>query len=173
MKTFLLVVDMQVDFVTGALGSNAAQAAVAEVVRLCENAEKENTLIGFTFDTHNTSNYAEAMEGKIIPLHCVDGTEGWKLVPELRKYKGAYIKKGNFMMDEDLAEKNIPADVEEIRICGVCTDICVVSNALLLRRKYPAAQITVVAKACAGLSEEKHKAALEVMKSCLINIEED
>ncbi len=163
---------MQVDFVTGALGSNAAQAAVPEVVKLCEKAVKENTPIGFTFDTHKENNYAEAMEGKLIPLHCVVGTEGWELVPELRKYNGAIMKKGNFMMDENLADKIIPVDVDEITICGVCTDICVVSNALLLRRKYPAAKITVVAKACAGLTEEKHNAALEVMKSCLINVEE-
>ena len=159
---------MQNDFIDGSLGTKEATQIVGNVKAKIERYRDCGYEVIFTRDTHH-ENYMDTNDGKHLPVvHCIEGTDGWQI-------RDGLVKEGELIIDKpsfgymDWSKYSF----EEVELVGLCTDICVVSNALLLRRKYPAAQITVVAKACAGLSEEKHKAALEVMKSCLINIEED
>lgn len=170
MKT-LIVVDMQNDFVTGPLGTKEAQAIVPNVKKKIEEYVLNGDQIIFTRDTH-FDNYLETNEGKHLPVpHCIFGTDGWKVIDGLEpeKYPIRYINKEAFGWNRWF-EKNF----EEIELIGVCTDICVISNALILKANFPEVPITVDAKCCAGVTPESHKAALEVMKMCQINvIEED
>ena len=118
----------------------------------------------------------ETFEGKYLPVkHCIDNSDGWQIIPELRNIAGFYLRKYTFGYNAwdkmfNMVFRN--DEVEEIELMGVCTDICVVSNALVLRMLYPNTEITVYANCCAGVTPEKHKAALEVMKSCQINVVE-
>lgn len=174
MKKALIVVDMQTDFVTGSLGSKEAQEIVPNIKAKIDEYMNDNHRIIFTRDTHR-ENYLETFEGKNLPVeHCIMGTEGWQIVPELRDCCRFYpacegVNKLTFGYE---GWKQLFGDVEEyeIELVGVCTDICVISNALALRMMYPSWNITVDASCCAGVTPEKHKAALEVMKSCQINV---
>lgn len=176
MRKFLIVIDMQNDFITGALGSAEAQVIVPNVVEKVKNFEGE---VFFTRDTHH-SDYFDTLEGINLPvLHCVQGSEGWQIIDALtpfiqhnyqviNKPTFGYENWKNYLhLDEDEYDFGLGIEFE---ICGVCTDICVVSNALALRMFYPDALITVDASCCAGVTPEKHKAALEVMKSCQIEV---
>ena len=176
MKKVLIVVDMQNDFITGALGSAEAQAIVPNVVEKVKNWEGE---IFFTRDTHY-SDYFDTLEGVKLPiLHCVKTSKGWEIIDELLpniKHKYNIIDKNTFgfenwkhylALDE---EEPYFSEEFEFELCGVCTDICVISNALALRMFYPDTKITVDASCCAGVTPEKHAAALEVMKSCQIDV---
>lgn len=165
----LIVIDMQNDFITGSLANKDAQVIIPAVVEKIKVARKDGYKIEFTFDTHS-QNYLDTFEGKHLSIaHCIKNTDGWKLAPEIdqvRLPEDAVIEKNSFAA-------NWPDDdgtVDKIEIVGICTDICVVSNALALRTKYPNAEIYVYAALCAGTSEEAHKAALMVMNSCQINI---
>lgn len=166
----LLVIDMQNDFINGSLGSPAAEAIVDKVVEKMLNFD--STII-CTKDTH-FPNYMDTLEGKKLPVpHCIFETNGWLLndkIEEARlKKSGDAICKftfGSLELFEDLDIKSI----ESVEICGLCTDICVVSNALIARATLPNVPITVDASCCAGTTPEKHKAALEVMKSCQIDV---
>lgn len=164
----LVVVDMQKDFVTGALGSEEARKIIPNIKEKMEKYKENKDKILFTMDTHN-EDYLETLEGKYLPVrHCIKNTDGWHIIPELDDEKVPKIWKYTFgYMNWDLF---IPEDVEEIELCGVCTDICVVSNALILRAMFPNTKITVDAKACAGVTPEKHEDALSVMKSCQIDV---
>ena len=164
----LLVVDMQKDFVTGALGSEEARKIIPNIKEKMEEYKENKDKILFTMDTHN-EDYLETLEGKYLPVrHCIKNTDGWHIIPELDDEKVPKIWKYTFgYMNWDLF---IPDDVEKIELCGVCTDICVISNALILRAMFPNTKITVDANACAGVTLEKHKDALSVMKSCQIDV---
>lgn len=174
MEKILIVVDMQNDFVTGSLGSKEARAIVGNIKEKLNEYISKNRRIIFTRDTH-TENYLETFEGKNLPIeHCILGTEGWKIIPEFGEYYRYYpgcecINKNTFGYE---GWKQLFGSLEkyEIEIVGVCTDICVISNALTLRMLYPDYKITVDASCCAGVTKEKHNAALEVMKSCQINV---
>lgn len=171
MRKILIVIDMQNDFVTGSLGSKEAQAIVPNVVNKIKCCPLDTTLI-FTRDTH-FENYLSSLEGTMLPvIHCQYETEGWEIIPELSEY----VSKSKYVFDkctfgyEDWNRYFAGAESVEFELCGLCTDICVVSNALALRMFYPNAKITVDASCCAGVTPESHQAALTTMKMCQINV---
>lgn len=174
-KKLLIVVDMQEDFISGSLGSVQAQAIVPKVQDKIQEYAEFGHLIYFTRDTHG-ADYLQTQEGKYLPVeHCIVNTEGHKIPKNLLPTACDYdvFDKPNFgslQLADILVEKVTAADVEEIELIGLCTDICVVSNALILKAKFPEIQITVDAECCAGVSEETHNAALLTMKTCQINI---
>ena len=165
LRRLLVVVDMQHDFVDGALGTPEAVRILPAVRTLVEEWRGD---VAYTQDTHG-ADYAATQEGKFLPVpHCIQGTYGWEIVPELRTGKSARIfEKGTF---GSVALAEYAKEYDEVALCGVCTDICVVSNALLIRAFAPEASVCVVAGACAGTSPEAHQAALLTMKSCQIEI---
>ena len=174
-KKFLIIVDMQKDFIDGALGTAEAQAMVndaAERMKACREAGYQ--LIA-TQDTHGPE-YMETAEGKKLPVpHCIRGTEGWELNPLIREAlgDGTLVEKptfGSLKLPEILRERTAEGEQMTIELIGLCTDICVVSNALLLKANFPEARIAVNAKCCAGVTPEKHRAALETMQSCQIDV---
>lgn len=163
----LIVVDMQKDFVTDTLGSEEAKKIVTNVV----SKVKENDFVIYTRDTHQTD-YLETREGRYLPVsHCIEGTEGWELIDELKACNPEHIiDKPSFGYTgwaEKLADFNPKGTIELI---GVCTDICVVSNALILKALYPEADLVVDAGCCAGTTVENHKAALQTMRCCQIDV---
>lgn len=167
----LVVVDMQNDFVTGALGTPEAQAIVENVKARTESGEFDKII--YTKDTHPI-NYLDTFEGKRLPVpHCIKGTEGWNIIPELQT-DGEIIEKTTFGSYELIGTLiNCFTDgreFEEIELCGLCTDICVISNALMVRAVYPSVPITVRANCCAGVTPELHEAALKIMESCQIEV---
>ena len=170
-KDLLLVIDMQNDFVTGSLGTPEARAIVPNVKALTEDSKFDR--IFYTQDTHNSC-YLDTFEGKKLPIvHCVKGTKGWEIIPELCVNDWEVIEKPTFGSDELVSEiLQIAHDnpIEKIELCGVCTDICVISNALMIRAALPETNITVRANCCAGVTPELHEAALKVMESCQINV---
>ncbi|MGN0485138.1 MAG: cysteine hydrolase family protein [Lachnospiraceae bacterium] len=174
-KKYLIVVDMQNDFVTGVLGSKEAQQIVSNVVEKVKRFDGE---VLFTRDTHG-ENYNETQEGKCLPVkHCVKGSVGWQLIPQLEEYRTqkqaiVYDKPsfGSVELAHDMAKK--ADEIESVELIGVCTDICVVSNALLLKAVLPEIPVKVDASCCAGVTVEKHQAALETMKSCQVIVEEE
>ena len=172
MKNFLVVVDMQNDFVNGALGSAEAAAIVDKVVNKIKDFDGE---IIVTYDTHS-DNYMDTREGRYLPVpHCIKGSEGWQLNEKVqealdsREYTKIY--KPTFGATT-LVEKFDGCDQHDtaVTLIGLCTDICVVSNAMLLKAYYPEMDISVDAGCCAGVTPESHEAALATMKSCQINI---
>lgn len=173
MKKFLVVVDIQNDFVDGALGTSEAQAIVDNAVKKIKNFDGD---IFVTYDTHY-DNYMETLEGKKLPvMHCIKGTKGWELNPKIaeallgKKYR--VVEKltfGSVELPNIIKELAGNQDVE-ITLIGLCTDICVVSNALLLKANFLDAEIFVDASCCAGVTPDAHNAALQTMRSCQINI---
>ena len=165
MKT-LIVVDMQNDFVNGALGTNEAQAIVKNVKNKINEYYENGDRIIFTRDTH-FEDYLETNEGRNLPIkHCVKDSEGWKIVEGLEVSNAIYIDKPTFGYTE--WSKYELGD--EIELIGLCTDICVVSNALIIKALYPKANVTVDSNCCAGVTPETHEAALKTMKMCQVNI---
>lgn len=176
---YLIVVDMQNDFIDGALGTPEAGAIVDNVI---EKINSFNGEVMWTMDTHG-KNYLDTQEGKNLPvIHCVDGSDGWQVATKIgdalyRKTNGrsaCYCKPtfGSISLGKDmelLAESG--TEIEEIVLIGVCTGICVISNALLLKAFLPEVKITVDASCCACVTPESHKNALAAMKVCQINIE--
>jgi len=175
---FLVVVDMQRDFINGSLGTPEAQAIVSKVAQKIENYD--GTAIFVTQDTHQ-SNYLKTQEGKMLPIvHCVERTEGWQLHEDIVEALCRYGKKTfNFTkntfacwaLEEQLHIIANLYRIDEIVIVGLCTDICVVSNALLLKACFPETKIIVDAACCAGVTPESHESALKTMKMCQIYIE--
>ena len=173
MKKLLIVVDMQKDFVDGALGTKEAIAIVPKVVEKIRNFKGE---IIVTYDTHY-DNYMDTREGKNLPIpHCIRDTDGWQLDSTVKAaLKGkeySEIQKptfGSIELPEIIKSKT---DDEEfsIELVGLCTDICVISNALLLKANFPEIEISVDPECCAGVTPESHTAALETMRMCQINI---
>lgn len=167
----LVVVDMQNDFIYGSLGSLLTQNVVSNVVAKVAEYKANGDIILYTRDTHR-EDYLETPEGKKLPVeHCIFGTEGWEIIPELDP-KGSdgkwdIIDKPIFGSEELMDYLD---DEDEIEFCGVCTDICVVSNALMAKSFYPNAKISVDPKCCAGTSINNHLSAIDVMRSCQIDI---
>lgn len=181
MKKIAVVIDMQNDFLTGSLANPDAVSIIPSVLEQIKNSDS----VVYTRDTHGV-NYLETQEGKNLPVpHCIEGTHGWQIVDELNPY--------NIFTDTDInmwcifnkptfGDVNIWKDMYfadlvnwngegvEVTLCGTCTDICVVSNALIIKALYPEIIVNVKADACAGLTPEKHKSAIDVMSSCQINI---
>lgn len=168
----LVVIDMQNDFIDGSLGTKEAQAIVENVVKKIGDYEPQN--IYATRDTHY-ENYLETSEGRNLPVvHCVKNTKGWEIRNEIAEaLKGARIIDKPTFGSADLADilfaRNDKKGIE-IEIVGLCTDICVVSNALLFKAKMPEVNISVDASCCAGVTPKTHEAALETMRMCQINI---
>lgn len=165
MKKTLIVVDMQNDFIDGSLGTREAQAIVGKVKDKIKSYQENHGEIIFTRDTH-TKDYLNTNEGKHLPVeHCIAGTDGWKIADGLEIADAVYIDKPSFgYMDW----KNY--NLEEVEMVGLCTDICVVSNALIIKATYPEINVTVDASCCAGVTPKTHKAALETMKMCQVNV---
>ena len=167
MKT-LIVIDMQNDFVTGSLGTPEAQVIVPNVKKKIEEYDAREDAIIFTRDTH-FDNYLETSEGQNLPVkHCIMGTHGWEIADGLEVHCARYINKPTFGWTGWETQRFEVGD--EIEIVGLCTDICVVSNALILKAMFPEVKITVDASCCAGVTPESHKAALTTMKMCQINV---
>lgn len=182
----LVVVDVQNDFVTGALGSLSAQSIIPHMRERIREYADSDTLILFTKDTHD-ENYDRTFEGHRLPVkHCVRGTPGWSLVKDISSLADGY---SNFLIFSDgevvrsrvlketfgsikLCEilKQYEYDITDITFMGFCTDICVISNVLMARAYLPNTRIIVDASCCAGSTLDKHLAALEVMKSCQIDV---
>lgn len=178
MKRVLVVVDVQNDFVDGALGSAEAQAAIANICQKITNFE--GGLIAVTQDTHS-EDYLATKEGRALPVvHCVEGSDGWRINAAVAEALGArndvevaYIHKPTFGSEELLQRVGDYTQGEEfaIEFVGFCTDICVLSNAIMCKaRFYDRATIAVDASCCAGVTPEKHRAALDVISSCQIEI---
>ena len=176
MNRYLIVVDMQKDFIDGALGTREAVAilpAVEEAVRAFEGT------VLFTRDTH-TPAYLDTQEGRNLPVvHCVRGTEGWQLAPGLQAFADArgcriFDKPtfGSVELVRFLAESHRASPIADITLVGLCTDICVISNALLLKAALPEVPIHVRAGCCAGVTPESHANALRAMEMCQILVEE-
>lgn len=173
MKKILIVVDMQKDFVDGALGSSEAVSIVDNVVKKINSFEGD---IIVTYDTH-PENYMETQEGKNLPIpHCIKGTDGWKLDAKVQealdKKNFKSIKKPTFGSLEliQYIKDNYNPDETEIELIGLCTDICVVSNALLLKANFLETKVSVDASCCAGVTPDSHNAALTTMKMCQVNV---
>ncbi len=164
MKT-LIVVDMQNDFITDALGTKEAQAILDNVKDKIAAYKKAGDRILYTRDTH-TEDYLNTPEGKKLPvIHCVKGTRGWEIADGLYVEGCEIIDKPTFgFIGWD------KMSFDEIEMIGLCTDICVVSNALILKAAFPNVNITVDASCCAGVTPESHRAALKTMKMCQIDV---
>lgn len=171
----LVVVDMQKDFVDGALGTTEAVKIVPHVVERVKDGISRGETIVFTRDTHE-ENYMETQEGRHLPVpHCIRGTEGWEIIPELREYAESrkIVDKpifGSAELGQVLTEMNAKETIHNITFVGLCTDICVISNALLTKAFLMEAVVTVDAKCCAGVSVETHRNALNAMKVCQITV---
>lgn len=165
MKKTLIVVDMQNDFIDGSLGTKEARSIVANVkAKIAEYKAKGDEII-FTRDTHG-ENYLDTPEGKKLPVvHCVKGTHGWQIADGVYSDGAEIIDKPSFGWTR-WSEHSF----DKIELIGLCTDICVVSNALILKAAFPDAEISVDAACCAGVTPETHNAALTTMKMCQINI---
>ena len=175
----LVVVDMQKDFVDGALGTKEAVGIVPNVVKRIEAGIAKGEKILFTRDTH-FENYMETQEGKNLPVpHCIVETEGWQIIPELLPFAEGreVINKPTFgspMLGNALRRLNEEEEeIKKITFIGLCTDICVISNALLAKGFLWESEVAVDASCCAGVTPESHKTALAAMKPCQITIENE
>lgn len=175
---YLVMVDVQNDFITGSLGSQEAREAFKNILGLCMDFDWRKII--YTKDTHGLD-YFDTLEGRNLPVeHCVVDTAGWCLPNDLQKLmiekSSMEIRKGTFgtfdIFNETGLENVGKGNYEDSRIfvCGLCTDICVISNILILKAKFPETEIICITDACAGSTPERHKAALEVMKSCQVKL---
>lgn len=169
MKKVLIVVDMQNDFIDGALGTPEAEKIVPLVKAKIEQAQANGDIIVYTRDTH-LENYLETQEGKKLPVkHCIKGTHGWEIEESLYVEKAKIFDKPTFG-SLDLVHELVAFPCSEVEMVGLCTDICVVSNALLLKAYLPELEISVDSSCCAGVTPASHLAALETMKMCQITV---
>jgi len=172
MRRLLIVMDMQNDFVDGALGTAEAVAILPAVKARIEAAKETGEDIIFTRDTHQP-NYMETQEGRKLPVpHCIENTPGWEIVPQLRELTAGclVIDKptfGSVKLGEILTGRE---DIEAITLIGLCTDICVISNAILQKSFYPEMPISLDAACCAGVTPESHNAALLTLTMCQIRV---
>lgn len=166
----LVVIDVQNDFVTGSLGT---AEAVEMLPRLLEKMRSSEGAILMTQDTHG-ADYLSTQEGRMLPVeHCIEGTEGWRFPAEveaLRESRGARVYEkptfGSTRLVSELKRLYDGAELESVELVGLCTDICVISNALMIKAAMPELPVYVDPACCAGVTPEKHEAALEVMRSC-------
>ena len=187
----LIVIDMQNDFIDGALGSPEARAIVPVMEKRMAELADGNTALFYTKDTHFDGDYLNTQEGRNLPVpHCICNTQGWEInerikavgmndgfcCPQGEKGGSIYTKTcfGSYWLPRGIDDLLcLDEENDEIILMGVCTDICVVSNALILKSYFPETKITVDASCCAGTTPENHKAALQTMKSCQINVIND
>lgn len=173
MKNILIVVDMQKDFVIGSLGSDDANNIIDNVVNKIRN---HNGVIIATYDTH-FENYLDTAEGKKLPVqHCIKGTEGWNID---ERVFAALSEKGFISLEKSaFGSVDLPAVIIDLcgkeefqaELIGLCTDICVISNAIILKANFPETEIKVDASCCAGITQKSHLEALNVMKACQIEV---
>ncbi len=165
MKKTLIVVDMQNDFIDMALGTKEAVSIVPGVKKKIQEYVKNGDVIIFTRDTHG-ENYLDTPEGKKLPVpHCIKGTKGWEIAD------GLYVEGCRIIDKPNFGWQNWHSEVfEEVELVGLCTDICVVSNALIIKALHPDAVIKVDSACCAGVTPESHSAALTTMQMCQIDI---
>jgi nicotinamidase-related amidase len=170
MKRYLIVVDMQNDFIDGALGTKEAVAILPTVKGVINSFDGE---IIYTRDTH-AENYLDTREGRHLPVkHCIKDTYGWQIAKGLYKDGAKIFDKPTFGSTEltrYLTSENEREKIESITLIGVCTDICVVSNAMLVKAAFPEIEVIVDSAACAGVTPESHNAALSTMKMCQITV---
>ena len=170
MKKLLIVVDMQNDFITGALGSPQAQAILPHVKAKIDLNKQNGGDVIYTRDTHN-DDYLSTQEGKLLPVaHCIEGTVGHEIADGLYEDGAIIFDKPNFGSLELAEQIAAGGEYDEIELCGLCTDICVVSNAIILKARLPETTISVDPACCAGVTVESHKAALLTMKMCQVLI---
>ena len=170
----LAIIDMQKDFIDGALGTSEAAATLPAVVQTVHSFE--GTVL-FTRDTHGPD-YLQTQEGRNLPVpHCIRGSEGWQLAPQLQEYAAIHASPifdkptfGSRALADFLLEVHTTEPIEEITLIGLCTDICVISNALNLKAALPEVPISVIESCCAGVTPESHKTALRAMQMCQITI---
>jgi len=169
MKELLVVVDMQNDFIDGSLGTAEAVAIVPYVLGKIEAALKKGVEVVFTMDTH-TNSYLESQEGHRLPVtHCVKDTPGWQIHPLLSPYaKRSFVKPG--FGSPELIDYIKKGGYGHVEFVGLCTDICVVTNALMLKGALPELPVSVDAKGCAGVTPQSHQSALDTMKMCQIDV---
>ena len=164
---YLIVVDMQVDFINGSLSSPQARAIVPKVVDLVNRFDGQ---VIFTRDTHGP-NYLKTQEGRKLPVeHCIHGTPGWQICGELQPFARDVVDKlsfGSIALPRLLAQNGTP---EEITLCGLCTDICVISNAMILKSAFPETPVYIEASCCAGVTPESHETALNAMRAVQIEV---
>ena len=171
MRKALVVVDMQNDFIDGALGTTEAQEMLPRMVAKLTAEQTAGTVLVFTMDTHG-ADYLQTQEGQKLPVeHCIRGTAGWQIADALQPFvqEAAVIEKPAF------GAPTLPAalaNYDEIELVGLCTDICVISNALLAKAFYPEKHITVDAACCAGVTPESHANALAAMRMCQVEVRE-
>lgn len=171
MKDILVVIDMQNDFLTGALANAEAETVITRVREKIASFKGE---VIFTRDTHE-GDYMNTREGKHLPVpHCIRGSRGWHITEELETAGRTVIDKptfGSVYLAKMLSEKNERSPLSSVTLVGVCTDICVISNAMLIKAYLPELDVIVDASACAGVTRESHKNALAAMRACQIIIE--
>ena len=164
---YLIVVDMQADFIDGSLGSPQARAIVPKVVDLVNRFDGQ---VIFTRDTHGP-NYLKTQEGRKLPVeHCIHGTPGWQICRELQPFARDVVDKlsfGSISLPRLLAQEGTP---ESIELCGLCTDICVISNAMILKSAFPETPVYIEASCCAGVTPESHETALNAMRAVQIEV---
>ena len=167
MSKALIVIDMQNDFITGPLGNPECQAVVPNIVQILQQDSYDKII--FTRDTH-TENYLQTQEGKNLPVeHCIQGTQGWNIINELSDFAKKHI-----VIDKiTFGSMHLPDQlkgIDEIDLVGVCTGICVISNAMILKAAYPETRISVIESATACVTPESKQTALDAMKLCQINM---
>lgn len=166
----LVVIDMQNDFIDGALGTKEAEGIVNSVKEKIETYRKAGNMVVFTRDTHE-ENYMDTQEGRRLPVpHCIRGTEGWEISAALPVKDSMIIDKPAFGSMELASYVKKMEEPESIELVGLCTDICVISNALLVKAAFPEVPVMVDASCCAGVTPDSHRNALEAMKMCQIEI---
>ena len=180
MKRILVVIDMQNDFITGTLPADGGVDIVSRIVEKIKNGNYDR--IVYTYDTHYSESYEKSLEGQVIPPHCFHKSKGWELNDDINFLVTEYsditqlVPKETFGSYVALPATILPiypdfSDFDfEIELCGVCTDICVISNALILRAAFSDTRIVVDSNCCAGTTKEAHEAALKVMRNCLIEV---
>lgn len=167
MKKVLVVIDMQNDFITGSLANPEAEKIVSPIAQYIKNFDGD---VYVTKDTHD-SNYLSTAEGKALPIvHCIEGSKGWELAKDIYlAIKGRENRR--FLNKKTFGLVNFGwGEYDEYELVGTCTDICVVSNALIIKAKHPEATVKVISSMCAGTTVEKHNEALDVMRSCQIEV---
>lgn len=183
MNKILIVVDMQNDFIYGTLGTKEAEMIVDNVIKKIKEYIKNNNSVYFTMDTHN-ENYLKSQEGINLPVeHCIKGTNGWNLESEIKLLSESYLQKnkiifekngfGSLELAETIRTHYLDSSDTEIEIIGLCTDICVITNAILLKTYMVNSKIIVDANCCAGVTSNSHLEALNTMEMCQINIKRD
>ena len=180
-----IVVDVQKDFITGTLANERAQANVAHLAQTAQSHARAGHWMFFTRDTH-PDNYLQTREGRHLPVaHCIQGKDGWNLAAELETAMsdtepavcriidkptfGSYMLPGD-ILDELMAHNRSVEDIEKFVIYGYCTDICVISNAMVLRAAFPETEIEIQADCCAGVTPQSHQTALDAMQACQFTI---